>query len=317
MPISKRILLTLRWFSLQQTPLTFLELWRFLVRDPLELVGKLNEAGDLEPSVTLENRQVASGEVFQALESLLQSHQVGFAYGYYFLSGQQELAKRRWVSYDLGILREKRIKKYIQFLSHLPFIDGVALAGSQAMGLQRATSDIDLLIITRPGWLWIPRTFVTAYFQLFGLRRHSEKIANRFCLNHYLAGPKRVQMGLTWYTASEYGKLIPLVGRGSILEFLHANKTWLLGYFPNLKFPSQVKEGDRKIIDSVFDNRLGKWLERTLEQLQKPRIHTEEKNVIVESDELSFHPNSKQDPLLREFSEFQQQQDGETVELVV
>jgi predicted nucleotidyltransferase len=304
MPISERILLTLKWFSLQQTPLTLLELWRFLVRDPKELLASLNASGDLSATVVLEDRRVASGEVLGVLNRLLETKQVGFAFGYYFLAGQEEMARRRWLSYDLGILREKLIKKYINFLGRLAFIDGVALVGSQAMGLQKAASDIDLLIITRPGWLWLPRTLVTAYFQLLGLRRYGNHIANRFCLNHYLSGPKPVGLGLTWYTAGEYGKLIPLVGRAAVFKFLAANRNWIMGYFPNLKFASAgFAVEPSKLIDRLLDNGLGRWLEKVLEQLQKPRIRTEEKNVIVESDELSFHPNSKQDALLREFSE--------------
>ena len=110
--------------------------------------------------------------------------------GFYCLKGRAAIIDQRLANYIYGIKRERRIRRFIGGLRFLPFVRRAALAGSQAQGVQKSDSDIDLLIIVEPEFLWLGRTAVTAYFQILGLRRHGKKIANRFCLNHYLAGVK-------------------------------------------------------------------------------------------------------------------------------
>ena len=46
-------------------------------------------------------------------------------------------------------------------------------------------SDIDLLIITTPGRLWIARLLMTTLFHLCRWRRHGKKITKRFCLSFW------------------------------------------------------------------------------------------------------------------------------------
>ena len=108
---------------------------------------------------------------------------------------------------------------------------GAALAGSQAQGVQKPGSDIDLLIIVEPKFLWLGRTVVTFYFQLLGTRRHGKKIADRFCLNHYLAGVKTIGELKNLYTAWEYAKLRPLIYEGAVTEF-QEKKQWGTAWSP-------------------------------------------------------------------------------------
>lgn len=110
--------------------------------------------------------------------------------GYYCLPGRSEIIKNRLNNYFYGFGREKRIKRYMWFLRHIPFVRGVAIGGSQALGQQKQASDIDLLIITDQKFMWLARTLASIYFQIFGVRRYKNNTQNRFCLNHYLAAPK-------------------------------------------------------------------------------------------------------------------------------
>lgn len=304
MNLENRITKTLTLFALQSTALTLLELWKFLVRDVGELSSNLGGAGELVAVPQLENRTVSVARVLAALAQLVSVGVVVESYGYYTLESHAALLRQRWYGYGFGVWREKRIRRTIKGLRYLPFVRGVALAGSQALGLQKQESDIDLFIVTAPGWLWLPRTLVTVYFQILAMRRHGVSIANRFCLNHYIAGSKRMVVGRNWYTAIEYGKLRPLVGRYFVQAFQKNNEQWLTAFFPNLlcnNTKALRPPVAQTIVERLLNNPVGKSLERLLRALQRHRIHTEEAHVIVEDDELSFHPHSKQDAILSSY----------------
>lgn len=184
--LKERILSTLRFFDFQDYPLTLLELQRFLVTD-LEVLKKLIDMqGEIIISNFKKEQEITIDKILECLDSELQNF-VENTLGFYHLAGRKPIVQSRLQNYFFGIKREKLIKKYIGGLKYIPFVRGAALAGSQAMGQEKEASDIDLLIITDPKYMWLARTLVTAYFQILGKRRHGRKIQNRFCLNHYLA----------------------------------------------------------------------------------------------------------------------------------
>lgn len=286
--LEERIAQTLRFFGIQKYPLTILEVYRFLVS------GSNAEA--VEP--------VSVADVVGVLEQLEQRGMVVQKYGYYALAHQEALFDLRWRGYRYGVWREKIIRRTMKGLACIPFVRGVALAGSQALGLQKEGSDIDLLVITEAHWLWLPRTLVTAYFQILGIRRHGTKVANRVCLNHYLSGPKAMKVGHNWYTALEYGKLRPLVDASVVSQFQEVNQRWMRSFFPHaapIRTAAPVRSALQKLIEKILTNAFGRYVERVLGNWQGKRIHKDEPHIIVEADELSFHPQSKQDALLEEF----------------
>src|SRR6185436_16556656 len=141
-------------------------------------------------------------------------------------------------------------------------------------------------IIVDPKFLWLGRTGVTAYFQFLGKRRHGRHIANRFCLNHYLAGVKTIGELKNLYTASEYAKLRPLVYPQAIAEFQQKNRDWIAAFLPNFKtahqdyshHPVSLREtpllgqegrlrgfADESLVQKFFERMLsggfGQWLE--------------------------------------------------------
>ncbi|MBL8031345.1 MAG: nucleotidyltransferase domain-containing protein [Candidatus Doudnabacteria bacterium] len=288
--LEERILKTLRFFNIQKYAVTLLELHRFLIA--------------LSGPETAVRPSVSPAEVLQGLESLRQAGKVAQQNGYYTLAGQEALFDLRWRGYRYGVWREKIIRRTMKGLACVPFVRGVALAGSQALGLQKAESDIDLLVITEPKWLWLPRTLVTAYFQILGIRRHGTNIANRVCLNHYLSGPKAMIVGHNWYTALEYSKLRPLVGAAFVAQFQERNRKWVCSLFPHavpVRTSAVARPIAQGLAERVLTNAFGRYIERVLGNWQGKRIHKDEPHIIVEADELSFHPKSKQDALLEEF----------------
>ncbi len=320
MKLEERILNTLAWFEVQQLTPTLLELHKFLLPELAPLILAISQSGELNDDNLPFSETVELSSLFQSLRALRLAKKVEFINGYYFLPGRENLVLQREEGYIAFCKREKLIARYVKALQYIPFVKGVALAGSQALGLPKKSSDIDLFIVTAPGWLWLPRTLVTLVLHVLGVRRYGDKIANRFCLNHYVSGHKPLQFGKNLYTASEYAKLRVCFGRPAIASFQEANRQWITFFFSNFAQAVQNEKEDRNFIqyflEKVLSNSFGTRLEEFLKRIEKPRIRTDEKYVVVEEDELSFHPQSKQGPLLWNFFQSQEQDNRESVELV-
>jgi len=80
-----------------------------------------------------------------------------------------------------------KTQKYCRYISWIPGLKMVAVCNSLSMyATKKKWSDIDLFIITAKNRLWLVRIMVTLVFQLLGVRRHWNKIAERFCLSFFI-----------------------------------------------------------------------------------------------------------------------------------
>ncbi|HEX3096039.1 MAG TPA: nucleotidyltransferase domain-containing protein [Patescibacteria group bacterium] len=315
--LAQRIVDTLRFFDLQQLPLTSFEIHKYLIAETTNLKTKLDGRYELSPS----SASVASSSVtpplvvhfdtiLTQLHILVREEKIKTDKGFYCLPGREQLINDRLQNYLHGIKREKLVRRYLKRARHIPFVRGIALAGSQALGQQRATSDIDLLVITEPNFLGLTRLFLTVYFQIFGIRRHGKKISNRFCLNHYLAGTRALDTDRNLYTAFEYLKLRPVVYGKTMQKFVDANSQWIQTFFPNaselkIKPVGQPQSKIQKFLEQLFNNKFGLWIEKKILAMQLARIKKEEFSISNEH-ELSFHPNNRKQKLFAAFFEHQQ-----------
>ncbi len=300
--LNNRILASLRFFDLQDLPLTHFELHKFLLGDTEAIQLSLDGHFELTGRPAAGDEETLA-EVLSSLASLKAEGKIGEYNGYYFLPGRESLVALRLGNNAYGIKREQRIRRYMGGVKYLPFIRGIALAGSQALGQQRAESDIDLFIMTDSNFMWTARTFLTAYFQVLGKRRYGKKIANRFCLNHYLARPREVDAEKNLYKAMEYLKLRPVVYPAGIAAFQQANAAWIKVFFPNAEFPEATGARQSRLqrtLEKIYAAVGGSALERWLGKWQLRRI-TQDKFIFVREDELSFHPESKHEALLSGF----------------
>lgn len=302
--LSDRVLSTIKFFDLQDYPLTAFEVWRYLVSDKDNLKSELDESFELRLAPDpVKPVPVHFDTVLGQLDALVSDKVIVQINGFYTFADRKKLIGQRLGNYRFGIPRERLIKRFLGLTKHIPFVRAISLAGSQAMGLQRATSDIDLLIITDQKFMWLARTFLTVYLHIFGVRRHGKKIANRFCLNHYIAQPREVDAERNLYKAMEYSKLRPIVYSHVTRQFQIANDAWIKMFFPNMIFtPGPVGEQSiiQRSLEILFNHRLGLWLEKKIGQLQLNRIK-QDKYIFVKEDELSFHPESKHEALLKGF----------------
>jgi hypothetical protein len=317
--LKNRIISTLRFFDLQDYPLTLLELHKFLIADLPELLKHLDALGEMNLENIGKNLEqpVAIDRILTCLDAECQN-EVENHLGFYCFAGRKAIVSLRLENYFYGIQRERLIRRYGWALKHLPFLRGAAIAGSQALGQQKSSSDIDLFIITDPKYLWLARTIVTAYFQIIGKRRHGKKVANRFCLNHYLAGPKNLHQHRDLYNAMEYLRFRPLFGGNYFSEFYSQNLKWLNGYFPNFN-NALGQQSDilpiQKILEKLLNNNFGYRLNVFLGGFQLRRIRRGE-FVEANTTELAFHSVERKRALLSRFFQLEHEHNREAVEPV-
>lgn len=308
MDTKERILLTLKFFDFQSIPATLLEIHKYLIRSSEELnessrgynfdLAYTNVDPDFVDYVNL-------GAVAENLNILVDEGLAEQESGFYCLPGRQELIRNRLNDYQYSLFRQRRIDTYLYWVKYLPFVRGVGIGGSQALGQTNPWSDIDLLIITDEKYMWLARGIITVFFQLFGVRRHGQYIANRFCLNHYLAGPKFLTADKNIYTAFEYARVSPVVYQGVLREFQSANLIWMSTAYPNLvyyTFPDQIEIQNpwQGLFEKILDKTVAGFLNSRLARYQISRIKKTD-CILVEYDELSFHHPGKQKQLIADF----------------
>ncbi len=295
--LEQAILRTLSWFDWQQQPLTTFECWYFLWCEPGETIT------------------VTPQEVAEALESLQAKSLVKSERGFWQLSDSVSYAEERLKRARWSIGKRHRAEQAANLIAHLPFIRLVAIANTLAFNNAKRDSDIDLLIITRPGRLYLARFLVTALMQIMGWRRHGQKIDNRICLSFYLSADHLNIKDLSYqddpYLVYWLANLHPLVDKLIFAEFLQANK-WAHPYLPNrfTNLSSLANVAHRSNwLERLLGGVVGNMLEYVTRRLQIFLIHRHKKSrlndgtsaVVVSDSVLKFHESDQRPQLAHNF----------------
>ncbi len=179
---------------------------------------------------------------------------------FYLLQNNPDFVRRR---VDGNNLCDKRIKSAFRrskLISKFPYVRAIFLTGSISKGYMDKESDVDYLIITKPGRLWVCKLFLTLFKKIFLL--NSRKV---FCINYYIDYNHLEIEEKNVFTATEIVTLIPVFGKKYYDDFYSKN-IWVKNYYPN--FPKRNnKLLDNRIsrvqqsIEFLFDNRLGDKLD--------------------------------------------------------
>jgi hypothetical protein len=287
--LAEVVLKTLRYFDVQDRPLTLVEIHLYLL-GPLasEFVG----LGSSESKIL----ELLQGEMANETES---------EQGFYCLLGRRQIITQRLANNYYSVRRLKRTRKYLPLARFAPFVRAVALSGSEALTTSKENSDIDILLFVLQGKIWSARLFVTIFYQAMGIRRHGQYVANRFCLNHYIGGLPEISNDNNIYTAIEYAALIPFVGGDLVSCFQETNSQWIRNYLPNFKVIERqptVRPVFQKAAEFLLSGAIGRAFESFASWFQKKRIITQE-HIILEANELSFHPGSKGQQVLKKFNQ--------------
>ncbi len=147
---------------------------------------------------------------------------------YYTLPGREHLVAVRQRRRRIARRLWERAWAYAAAIASLPFVRMVALTGSLAAGNTEAGADIDYLIVTAPGRLWLCRAGV------IGIGRLAARRGDTVCPNYILAENSLSLRERNLYTAREFAQMVPLYGL-DVYRRLRAENPWVNAYLPNAR----------------------------------------------------------------------------------
>lgn len=278
MAVEDSIIKTLSYRDIFDYPLTEEELINFLVEQSARPV-----------------------EVGRTLARLVAEGKVGEKDGFYFLRGRGELPEIRDKREEISEVKYARAYRLAGFLRFSPWVRAVFITGALAVGNTRPEDDLDFLVITRKGRVWLVRFLAFVFFTLLGVRRKPEmkEAPDRVCLNMFLSETAlRIPEGeRNLFTAHEVALARPLWARDYLHRRFLGENPWVRRYLPNLEIP---EVGDRK--PEVKDRRsllavprslvtsFWTFLDHLLHKLQLGYMRKRRTREIVERDRILFHP---------------------------
>jgi len=165
---------------------------------------------------------------------------------------------RRWKG-DPGA---RRARRYGRLLGRLPYVRMVGMTGSRAMHGSSA-DDIDLMIVSVPGRVWLCRLGVVAAVRLARLR------GDTLCPNYVISAACLALPEMTIYDAHELAQMVPLYG-GAAYRALWAENPAVSHYLPNAEpfpdppdwrvpFLSIPKRLGERLLAGKLGDRLEEW----------------------------------------------------------
>ncbi|MEX1275163.1 MAG: hypothetical protein WEE20_04480 [Bacteroidota bacterium] len=257
--LHRDVLKVLLYFDLFRHPLSPLEIYEFL------------------PSNSTTPSQVAGACVHFPLSAVLDSSD-----GLFFLKergarcvterrSKEAIARRRWMIARL----------MAALIRHFPFVRGVGVSGELSKGVSTEKSDIDYVLVTEEGRLWICRTLLILFKKVALL--NSKKY---FCVNHLVTERSLEVEPKNVYTAIELATVKPVCNHGLFQRYREANP-WVRDFLPNwwnqfagsMENGSPEKQSRRPLLQRILEfpfrgslgDRLDRWLMRQWQDLWKRR----------------------------------------------
>ncbi len=242
--LEQAILQTVAYVDMYDFPLTMAEIHQYLIA-----------------------KKASFADVEQALKSSdLINHRLGKKGDYYFLAGRDDIVDIRRQRTQASKALWPHARYYGRLISALPYVSMVAVTGSLAVDNIDTQADIDYLIVTDIGRLWLCRAMSIVLVRQ-AARRGIVLCPNYFLSEQALSFPER-----NLYTAHEIVQMVPLSGMIIYDRLLTANR-WVKKYLPNSgiisrsvtnpekALPKSVK-GARWLGEVALRTPPGSWLER-------------------------------------------------------
>ncbi len=173
--------------------------------------------------------------------------------GYYAAAGRVEVAVRRDSRSAAAAQLWRAARLYGRVLAHLPFVRMVAVTGALAMDNAHPGDDIDYMLITVPGRVWLARASAIVVVRLARLA------GARLCPNYLLAETSLHLDQRDLFVAHELAQMVPLAGHELYASMIQAN-AWTGGYLPNAAPPPRREPDTTPRGVGKLAQRFAEWL---------------------------------------------------------
>ncbi len=303
--LDQSILRTVAWFSMFETPVTVFELWKWMLEP--DRPYSLEETHAALDAAWLRERLVETDGMWTirgSTEPLLPTPSVGSSASKESDYQHRALAVERRTRFLDAARKFKKLRRAMRFVRLVPGVVGVAAGNTLAWWNTRPDSDIDLLVVTRPGMIWLARLLVVTPFAPLG-KRPGAATVDPFCFSFFVTtdaldfSSLRLEGGDP-YLAYWVRSLVPVLDRGGVLNRIAEENEWTTDILPNGRpsrrlttpVPSLNEGGETKQKKQI----IATGLERLAKNIQLRRFPPKiralmnvDSRVIVSDRMLKFH----------------------------
>lgn len=193
--------------------------------------------------------------------------------------------------------------QYSKKIASFPFVEGICLSGGLSKHYYDERGDIDFFIITKPGRLWLCRTFLIIRYKL--LPKHLKKY---WCVNYFIASSSLSIPENNVFTGTEMAYLIPTVNY-KIYEDLLQQNAWYKKRFPNKEVRPNVncihtpEPWAKRLAEWLLGGRLGNFADNLL--LRATLRHWRKKYPEMKEEDFELQFRSRKDVCKRHTKGFQ------------
>lgn len=196
--------------------------------------------------------------------------------------------------------KEEFLKAVLPLVTWIPTLQGIAVTGSVAVGNASAREDIDLMIITRSGFLWSTRAVVEIILLMRGVlrMRGMRDVRNKLCLNLWLDEGSLALAHRSLYVARELAQVRWVYSSDNVPQRMFAANAWIRAYVANALLAKKINR--RSIREHVLVRFVCAPLEYLAFFLQTTHMRTRTREVI--SLRMAFfHPRDTQSDVQERF----------------
>lgn len=189
--------------------------------------------------------------------------------GYVTLRGRQPIAAVREERLQSSAQLWPVARRWARILGALPFVRMVAVTGALAVDNAPAGDDIDYLIVTAPGRVWLARALAVVVVRVARLQGVG------LCPNYVLAQTALSQQRRNLFIAHDLAQMVPLVG-GAVYAEMRAANAWAVEFLPQALSPLRAEPELRPArwlaaVKASGEWLLGGWLGDVLEHWERGR----------------------------------------------
>lgn len=248
--------------------------------------------------------------VLQELASMKQDGLIRDEYDHYFFTDNANLdLKERIIRKTQANKLLIESKNWLSIIASFPGVEAVAICNNLAFLNATDNSDIDLLIITKPGQIWQTRFFLASLLHLFNKRPTEETHYGKFCLSFFVSADtlaiSHVLHNEDPYFEYWFASLMPIYDPKSLLpKFMEANR----GHWKHIgldkprackplpqKKPKymQVLEDAFALPAAMIEGPTKRFQQKRFPSQIKDLLNQEQHDVVVSDSMLKFHTKDR------------------------